>query len=305
MSNSSLQNINNYNKNFINSISEIYIKYITVVTEYLSQINDTLYIKNIIYLKYIINTGIETISHIFKILLLYTKNLDICYFYSQKAFYYYIEFIGQIIKIDEEHQSYLQLNCKDALLFVYKKTIFEINNDFKKNFKSNKHCNVMNNITILISIYNNSITNIINNISFNPNIKYNLIEIVENKLSDIVKNIINIINCINVDELYNYINLINHFNNNNYYLDNNDIKYMLVKSFTQFLIQSNLNSDTICNNINIVDIEPYLENSQNNNQENYNEINNEQNNEVNIIKTNKKYNIDNINKYIFFILDIK
>ena len=29
--------------------------------------------------------------------------------------------------------AYLQLNSRDATLFVYKKTIYEINNDHKKN----------------------------------------------------------------------------------------------------------------------------------------------------------------------------
>ena len=77
--------------------------------------------------------GIETISSVFKILLLYTKNLPLTIFHCQKSFYYYIEFIGQIG--DSNHQ-FLQLNSKDATLFVFKKTVFEINNDHRKIFSS-------------------------------------------------------------------------------------------------------------------------------------------------------------------------
>ena len=35
-------------------------------------------------------------------------------------------------QISEDNNSYLQLTSKDAMLFVYKKTIFDINTDFKK-----------------------------------------------------------------------------------------------------------------------------------------------------------------------------
>ena len=52
------------------------------------------------------------------------------YFHCKKAYYYYIEFIGQIS--DDSH-SYLQLTSKDATLFVYKKTIFEVDNMVRKN----------------------------------------------------------------------------------------------------------------------------------------------------------------------------
>jgi len=52
------------------------------------------------------------------------------YYHSQKAFYYYTEFIGQITG---DQNIFLQLTSRDAMMFVYKKTIFEIHNDYKKN----------------------------------------------------------------------------------------------------------------------------------------------------------------------------
>jgi hypothetical protein len=51
------------------------------------------------------------------------------YYHSQKAFYYYTEFIGQITG---DQNVFLQLTSRDAMMFVYKKTIFEIHNDYKK-----------------------------------------------------------------------------------------------------------------------------------------------------------------------------
>ena len=59
-------------------------------------------------------------------LYMYTKNLEITMHHCKKAYCYYVEFIGQI---GDDNHSFLQLNSKDATLFVYKKTIFEINNN--------------------------------------------------------------------------------------------------------------------------------------------------------------------------------
>ena len=63
---------------------------------------------------------------------LYTKNIDLTLIHCKKALYYYIEFIGQI---GDESHSYLQLNSKDAMLFIYKKTIFEINSEHRAHFE--------------------------------------------------------------------------------------------------------------------------------------------------------------------------
>ena len=62
---------------------------------------------------------------------MYSKNIDLTIHHCKKAYCYYIEFIGQI---RESSKCYLQLNSKDAILFVYKKTIFDIDYDFRKKF---------------------------------------------------------------------------------------------------------------------------------------------------------------------------
>lgn len=96
----------------------------------MKQVDSSTYNAN--YLKYIITKGIETFSHIIKFLFLYTKNSSISFFYLEKSIYYYIEFIEQMV---QDKNSFLKLNTKDAILFLYKKTIFEINQDKKEKFK--------------------------------------------------------------------------------------------------------------------------------------------------------------------------
>ena len=78
---------------------------------------------------FIIERGIETIMHVFSMLFYYTKNLDLTFYHSQKAYYFYIEFIEQI---SDDNVSFLQLSSRDATTFVYKKTLYEINIEYKK-----------------------------------------------------------------------------------------------------------------------------------------------------------------------------
>jgi hypothetical protein len=126
----SLHNVDNFNKVLNISVNDVMNKYLQLVIEYLKFIYENIKLQNQTYLKFIVIRGLETITNVFSIILYYTKNIDLTYFQCQKSFYYYIEFIGQI---SEEQHSFLQLNSRDAITYVYKKTIFEINNDFKKN----------------------------------------------------------------------------------------------------------------------------------------------------------------------------
>jgi hypothetical protein len=161
--NHSLHNIENYKSDYSSSSTEIFTKYIGVVTEYLIQCSDMIHIQNETYYRYVINKGLETITHVFKMLLLYTKNLQLTYYHCQKSFYYYVEFISQI---GENNHSFLQLNSKDATLFVYKKTIYELNQDFRKTFSSTIQENtIMNNVELLIRIYNRMLNDKIENLS--------------------------------------------------------------------------------------------------------------------------------------------
>ena len=161
--NHSLHNIENYKSVYSSSSTEIFTKYIGVVTEYFIQCSDMIHIPNETYYRYVINKGLETITHVFKMLLLYTKNLQLTYYHCQKSFYYYVEFISQI---GDNNHSFLQLNSKDATLFVYKKTIYELNQDFRKTFSSTTQENtIMNNVELLIRIYNRMLNEKIEHLS--------------------------------------------------------------------------------------------------------------------------------------------
>lgn len=163
---SSIEYYNNtINDNYIN----IFTKYNSIITEYLKHYFDNVSIQNDKYKKYVLRQGILTINHVFKLLLIYTKNIELTYFNCQKAYVYFIEFIGQI---GEDNHSFLQLNSKDASLFVYKKTIFDINSDTTKNYKSDINIkNLFNNLDPLINIYNFTIFKLINDYEFNDIIK--------------------------------------------------------------------------------------------------------------------------------------
>jgi hypothetical protein len=127
--NYSLDNIENYKKELNSDINEITKKYLNLLVEYYKFIIENIKKKNKEFTRFIIVRGLETITNVFLNLLLYTKNADLTYFHCQKSFYFYVEFVGQI---SEDEKMFLQLTSRDASTYVYKKTIFEINNEFKK-----------------------------------------------------------------------------------------------------------------------------------------------------------------------------
>ena len=209
MSNS-LQNIENYKSIFNYSTTEICSKYFNLVKEYLVQCVDTIFMENQQYFKYIICKGIETISHVFKIILLYTKNLDLTYYHCQKSFYYYVEFIGQI---GDDNHSFLQLNSKDAALFVYKKTIFDINNEYRKDFVSEINTNIiMNNIYLIVEIYTTCFSDIILNLCEELIEKHRIIKKMDDKMNKVSQYILELGNIGDEKYFNDKLNLIQVFN---------------------------------------------------------------------------------------------
>ena len=94
-------------------------------------INTNISIRKIDYFKHIITYGIECITHIYKLLLLHTKNISLTEHHCEKNVLFYVEFISQI---GDDNHTFLQLTSKDAVLFLYKKSLFELNEDhIKKN----------------------------------------------------------------------------------------------------------------------------------------------------------------------------
>jgi hypothetical protein len=178
-----VNNVDNYNISFQNNTSTIFVKYIQIINEYLKHCLDNIHIQNRNYLIYVINRGLNTINFVFKFILLYTKNLDMVYYNCQKAYIYYVEFIGQI---SDENHSFLQLNSKDASLFVYKKTIFEINNDVRKDFVSDEiSTNLVNDVEQLIKIYNLILYKLIDNNSL-----IDIIKIVNTDVQNVLQKVL-------------------------------------------------------------------------------------------------------------------
>jgi len=106
------------------------------------------------------------------------------YHNCHKSYIYYVEFIGQI---GEDNHSFLQLNSKDATLFVYKKTIFEISNDTRKNYSSTEAENVLiNNVESLIKTYNILLFNSIDHNDLINVIKYTNTDL-QNTMQKIIK----------------------------------------------------------------------------------------------------------------------
>jgi hypothetical protein len=128
--NFSLQNIENYKKNIDVKLSEIMEKYSQIIIEYLKYIMKTIEFKKNKIIKFINLRGLNTVTHVFKYILYYTKDLNITFYQCEKAFYFYVEFVTQI---SDDDKAFLQLSSRDAINYVYKKTIFDINYEIKKN----------------------------------------------------------------------------------------------------------------------------------------------------------------------------
>tara|TARA_Y100000591_G_C21703228_1_gene629390 strand:+ start:162 stop:932 length:771 start_codon:yes stop_codon:yes gene_type:complete len=150
--NCSISNSKNYLGELKTTNQEIIKKYSILVNEYLELFQTNVKFSNSHYLNNILTKGFTALNHIFNLILLYTKNINLAFTYCQKSIFYYIEFIEQI---SEDANSFLQLNSQDAVLFMYKKTIYDIDNEHRKNFvltneKDKQKLYVIKEITIII-----------------------------------------------------------------------------------------------------------------------------------------------------------
>jgi len=152
--NTSLQNQNIYKEHLEVTIDLILERYLQLLDDYISLFLENIKINNEQYYKYLLNNGIKTLNHVFIFILMYTRNLSIANFFCEKSYYMYIEFVSQI---DNQNHSFLQLTGKDASLFVYKKTIYEIDNNIRKDYicKEKNQLDIINIFfSILLKIFN-------------------------------------------------------------------------------------------------------------------------------------------------------
>jgi hypothetical protein len=132
MNKCNLDDVKNYNPSLEETETLLFLKYVGLIHELIECSSESLNgIHNKEYLKHMIITGITNTSYIYSFLLLYTNNLELTVYHTQRAILYYIEFVSQI---GDDTNNLLKLSTKDATLFVYKKTIFEINEEYRMCF---------------------------------------------------------------------------------------------------------------------------------------------------------------------------
>ena len=145
MSQYDLTLIDNYRSHYDCTEREMFSRYMALVSEFCVQAEESIKVNRLDYFSYVCVKGLETLTHVFRMLLLYSKNLDLTFYNCKKALYYYLEFIGQI---GDDNHEFLKLTSNDASLFVYKKTIFSVNQSYRKEYDEEEHCTTDNLFTL-------------------------------------------------------------------------------------------------------------------------------------------------------------
>ena len=145
----SLKSTETYLSDGLFLVNNVIDKYIQLLVEYCSSVSkQKLVITSPNMFNFIILRGLETTTHVFKYVLVYTQNLEAAFHHAQKAIYYYLEFITQVA---EQKNAFLQLSSRDAITYVYKKTIYLINNLESKKSKND----IINTMNLYIQLYKN------------------------------------------------------------------------------------------------------------------------------------------------------
>ena len=102
----------------------IVTKYSNLINEYFDLMDKSEIIKNLTNANHHLYIGLVAIHRVFEYVLIKMNNLNNAYFYSQRSYCYYLEYLEQVQKSELSNN----LNHIDSLLFVYKKSIFDIYN---------------------------------------------------------------------------------------------------------------------------------------------------------------------------------
>ena len=155
-----------YKDNIEYNTNDVCKKYIGLVNYSIILGNESLSIRDNKSSKDKLFKGIEIISNIFLQILMYTKNLEITLHYCNQGIFYYVEYINQIQHKDNDF-VFVNLTTQDAILYVYKKTIYELNDMHLKKFKTTEADDkTLKIIELFIKYYNNIIRLFIYNKEF-------------------------------------------------------------------------------------------------------------------------------------------
>lgn len=143
----SLKNTENYKENLDANLTDIYISLKMLLHQYIKCCSE---ISENIDRKYLLK-GFKIIFNVYKMILMYSKNLELTKLYTANSIYYYIEYINQIHNKDSEI-IFVDLTLHDAILYVYRKSIYEVSDSYKKKFKLNEEENVIYNTINKLSL---------------------------------------------------------------------------------------------------------------------------------------------------------
>tara|TARA_B100001287_G_C22671872_1_gene525648 strand:- start:1492 stop:2265 length:774 start_codon:yes stop_codon:yes gene_type:complete len=149
-----LANKQNYKNIICDEILTLFLTFSKLIHNYILHSFENMNNKN----KVIFAKGINMMEHIFIILYSYTKNLELTAYYCKNSIVYYVEYISQIT--DKDDNMFFNLSLKDAVIYVYTKTIYGISQDIRVNVKFmpsekkflNKLSNSMKNYISIIKI---------------------------------------------------------------------------------------------------------------------------------------------------------
>jgi len=263
MKNLALNNVDNYKSELDSNEHILFLKYVGLIHELFQGCTENIYIQKEDYLKHVMIKGIKNTFYIYNFLLLYTKNLELTIYHTQKSIIYYIEFISQI---GEDTNNLLQLNSKDATLFIFKKTIFEINEDTRKNYKENNVTkSKLDILQLYVEFYNDILIKIISEYNFKVNTTTCLQKIIFTKLYNIVDVLIQIPitykqNTIRITEKLISLQCLLTILNNSYKYDFINKRYLyLLEYFIKKSHKVEIDCVKITNKLNMVDIEEKLQ----------------------------------------------
>jgi len=167
-----LDDDNNYKYEIINSSAYIFKLYVDILNSYITEVNSIklMYTKNINLYYYLFDKGVNTIAHIFKILLVNTKNVDLVKYHCIKSINYYIKFIEQNNRQAEDKIKYTH-----ASLFSYGSTIYKLNKCYRKtslnildetisyiiHTNEENELTIFKNIELMMDLYNKQISDAI------------------------------------------------------------------------------------------------------------------------------------------------
>ena len=111
---------------------EIVNTFVLIIKEYFDLIHKSNIMTELNYPSQFLYIGIHSIYRVFEHILMKTKNLNQSYFYAQKSYFYYLEYVEQL------HKSHITINLNhiDIVMFVYKKTIFSDQSENTENMMS-------------------------------------------------------------------------------------------------------------------------------------------------------------------------